>query len=90
MTENLQVLKDNIRVLLKLEFGMNLNLENDWDFLWYLCENNKKELIKDLIENGGDTNVEDFDGDSVLWWAPLYWDDKIIEILQKEENNKSQ
>ncbi len=78
----LKVLKDNIRVLLKLEYGTDIEVENDWDLLWYLLRNDKKELIEDLIENGFDLNIDNL-GDTLLIRASRYGFLLIIDKLIK-------
>ncbi len=79
---DLQVLKDNIKVLLKLELNTDINIEGDWKLLWYLCKNDKKELIKDLMGNGFDINITDDSGCTVLMWASCFYGNlKMMKIL---------
>ncbi len=80
MTE-LQVLKDNIRVLLKLEYGTEIIIKEDYKLLWYLCNNNKKELIEDLIKAGFDINIKNDLGNTALIWAVYYEHFEIIKLL---------
>ncbi len=68
MTE-LQVLKDNIRVLLKLEYGNGIFMINDWELLYYLCINNKVELVEDLVHEGFDLNIKNKYGNTILIYA---------------------
>ncbi len=78
----LQVLKDNIKVLLKLEFGTDINIEDDYDLLYYLCFYNRKELIKDLIQKGFDINIKDYNNENtVLIWASWKNNIKIVTLL---------
>ncbi len=84
MTE-LQVLKDNIRVLLKLEYGTDINIKDDWNLLWYLCKKNRVELLKDLIKEGFDINIKNNYNTTALMIVSFYDNLKIVRLLL--ENN---
>ncbi len=82
MTE-LQVLKDNIRVLLKLEHGTDINIKDDWDLLWQLLINDEFDLMKNLIINGQNINIENDFGETALLWARLYGKIEMFELLKE-------
>ncbi len=80
MTE-LQVLKDNIRVLLKLELGTDIEIEEDYDLLMFLCRNDRKEVVKDLVKNGFDLDVRNHNDSTLLTKASYFGDLDIVKIL---------
>jgi len=56
MINKLQELKNKIRVILKLCDVTDIN--SDWDLFWYLCENDKTNLIEELLSNGFNVNIK--------------------------------
>ncbi len=84
MTE-FQVLKDNIRVLLKLEFGTDVEIEGDWNLLTCLVDNNRKELMKDLVKNGFDLDMKNINDCTILMWCANYGQLEIMKLLLEHE-----
>ncbi len=78
MTE-LQVLKDNIKVLLKLEYCTDIEIENDYDLLWVICRKYEVELLKNLIQKGFDIDIKNKYGNTALMRASY---NKLLGILK--------
>lgn len=66
MNTELQVLKDNIRVLLKLEFGTDIEVKDDWHLLYFLCEINRYNLVEELVAAGLDIENVNYSDNSLL------------------------
>ncbi len=83
MTENIQVLKDNIKVLLKLVSDINLEVDGDYNLLWVICRKYEAELFKKLVQKGFDIDIKNKYGNTVLIEASQIGNLKIVELLLK-------
>ena len=52
----------------------------------YLAEQNKKEEIVRLLQNGADINEQDIFGETALYWACWQNHPEILQILLKNDN----
>lgn len=64
--------------------GANPNQPEHWDRqVAYAGRHNTLEAVKRLVELGNDPNQDDIDGGSVLQWAALNPDIRVVEFLME-------